>query len=335
MIRLVRSLRPTRRHAGVAAITALGAIVGGASFSTMPTGAATVMLIAPNKAAALVAATTGERLVEARAIGDDAKLINAAMPFSGSAIMAARPFDLSGADITDHRRALLCLTQAVYYEAGYEPAEGRRAVAQVVLNRMRHPAFPKSVCGVVYQGARQPVCQFSFVCDGSLYRRPAAGAWKAAETIAAAALDGYVERSVGAATHYHADYVAPYWAPMLAKISKIGAHIFYRWPGAWGSTAAFTGRYIGEPSDPMALRPPLRQAVLTDGTIVATEDPAVAGPPIARAPNDVGGLLDTTKGWTLNIPMPNETSTATVAVARQQVPAKTEMPVAGAVLAAR
>ena len=335
MIRLVRSLRPTRRHVGVAAITALGAIVGGASFSAMPTGAATVTLIAPNKAAALVAATTGERLVEARAIGDDAKLINAAMPFSGSAIMAARPFDLSGADITDHRRALLCLTQAVYYEAGYEPAEGRRAVAQVVLNRMRHPAFPKSVCGVVYQGARQPVCQFSFVCDGSLYRRPAAGAWKAAETIAAAALDGYVERSVGAATHYHADYVAPYWAPMLAKISKIGAHIFYRWPGAWGSTAAFTGRYIGEPSDPMALRPPLRQAVLTDGTIVATEDPAVAGPPIARAPNDVGGLLDTTKGWTLNIPMPNETSTATVAVANQQVPAKTEMPVAGAVLAAR
>ena len=335
MIRLVRSLRPTRRHVGVAAITALGAMVGGASFSTMPTGAATVTLIAPNKAAALVAATTGERLVEARAIGDDAKLINAAMPFSGSAIMAARPFDLSGADITDHRRALLCLTQAVYYEAGYEPAEGRRAVAQVVLNRMRHPAFPKSVCGVVYQGARQPVCQFSFVCDGSLYRRPAAGAWIAAETIAAAALDGYVERSVGAATHYHADYVAPYWAPMLAKISKIGAHIFYRWPGAWGSTAAFTGRYIGEPSDPMALRPPLRQAVLTDGTIVATEDPAVAGPPIARAPNDVGGLLDTTKGWTLNIPMPNETSTATVAVANQQVPAKTEMPVAGAALAAR
>ena len=335
MTRFLSSLRPTRRHAGVAAITALGAIVGGASFSAVPTGAATVMLIAPNKAAALVAATSGERLVEARAMGDEAKLINAAMPFSGSPIMAARPFDLSGADVTDHRRALLCLTQAVYYEAGYEPAEGRRAVAQVVLNRMRHPAFPKSVCGVVYQGARLPVCQFSFVCDGSLYRRPAAATWKAAEAIAAAALDGYVERSVGAATHYHADYVAPYWAPMLAKISKIGAHIFYRWPGAWGSTAAFTGRYIGEPSDPMALRPPLRQAVLTDGTIVATEDPAVTGPPIARAPNDVGGLLDTTKGWTLNIPMPNETSTATVAIANQQAPAKTETPVAGAVLAAR
>ena len=335
MMALLRSIRPTRRHASLAAITVLGALVGGASFSSVPTGSATVSLIAPTKAAALVAATSGERLAEARAIGDEAKLINAAMPFSGSPIMAARPFDLSGAAATDHRRALLCLTQAVYYEAGYEPGEGRRAVAQVVLNRMRHPAFPKSVCGVVYQGARLPVCQFSFVCDGSLYRRPAVGAWKAAESIATAALDGYVERSVGAATHYHADYVAPYWAPMLAKISKIGAHIFYRWPGAWGSTAAFTGRYIGEPADPLALRPPLRQAMLTDGTVVPVEDPAVAGPPIARAPNDVGGLLDTSKGWTLNIPMPNETSAASAAVADRQAPAKPKAPVAGAVLAAR
>ena len=90
--------------------------------------------------------------------------------------MASRPFDLSDSDPLDRRRALLCLTQAVYYEAGFEPLEGRRAVAQVVLNRMRHPAFPKSVCGVVYQGARDPVCQFSFVCDGSLYRAP--GAWR-------------------------------------------------------------------------------------------------------------------------------------------------------------
>lgn len=332
MIARNRSIRPTRRHACMVAITALGALVGGASFSTVPTGSATVSLIAPTKAAALVAATSGEQLVAARAIGDEAKLINAAMPFSGSPIMAARPFDLSGADVTDYRRALLCLTQAVYYEAGYEPADGRRAVAQVVLNRMRHPAFPKSVCGVVYQGARLPVCQFSFVCDGSLYRRPEASAWKAAEAIAAAALNGYVERSVGAATHYHADYVAPYWAPMLAKISKIGAHIFYRWPGGWGSTAAFTGRYIGEPSDPSVLRPPLRQAMLTDDTVVPVEDPAIAGPPIARAPNDIGGLLDPTKGWTLNIPMPNETFAA---VATQQAPAKSETPTAGAVLAAR
>jgi spore germination cell wall hydrolase CwlJ-like protein len=69
------------------------------------------------------------------------------------------------------------MTQAVYYEAAYEPLQGRRAVAQVVLNRVRHPAFPNSVCGVVYQGSNQRVCQFSFTCDGSLNRKPSAAAW--------------------------------------------------------------------------------------------------------------------------------------------------------------
>ena len=308
-----------RRHLGFTAVALLGAVVGGTTLRVQGTDASTATVIIPPAAAAsLLAATSGEQLVESRAVGMEARLINASMPFSRSPIMAARPFDLSDSDPLDRRRALLCLTQAVYYEAGYEPIEGRRAVAQVVLNRMRHPAFPKSVCGVVYQGARQPVCQFSFVCDGSLYRRPALGAWKEAERVAVAALDGFVERSVGAATHYHADYVAPYWAPRLAKLSQIGAHIFYRWPGAWGSTAAFSGRYIGEPNDPMALRPPLRQAVLTDGSVVPIEDPAMAGPPIARAPNDVGGLLDTTKGWTLNIPMPSEASSASKTIADSQ-----------------
>jgi len=184
------------------------------------------------KAAALVAATSAS-VDEFRAVGDKAKLINASLPFSSAPVQAARPFEISGGQL-DHRRALLCLTQAVYYEAGFEPATGRRAVAQVVLNRMRHPAFPKSVCGVVYQGSNSPVCQFSFVCDGSLYRAPARGAWQQAQDVAREALAGYVERSVGAATHYHADYVAPRWAPMLTKITKLGALIFYRWPGGWG-----------------------------------------------------------------------------------------------------
>jgi spore germination cell wall hydrolase CwlJ-like protein len=333
----LRNLLPARRHAAFAIVALLGGVLGGTTLRVQPTQAASATtLIAPADAAALIDATSGEHLVQARAVGDEAKLINASMPFSSLPVTAARPFDLSSSDPLDRRRALLCLTQAVYYEAGFEPLEGRRAVAQVVLNRMRHPAFPKSVCGVVYQGARAPVCQFSFVCDGSLYRRPALGAWKQAEAVARAALDGFVERAVGAATHYHADYVAPFWAPRLAKITQIGAHIFYRWPGAWGSTAAFTGRYIGEPSDPLSLRPPLRQAVLTDGTVVP-EDPAMAGPPIARAPNDVGGLLDTSKGWTLNIPMPSETDKATNAIANKQKnqAAPVETPVVTGQLAAR
>lgn len=322
-----------RRHLGFAAAALLGAVVGGTTLPVQPNAASATVTIAPTAAASLMAATSGQHLIENRATGDQARVINASMPFSTAPVMASRPFDLSNSDPLDHRRALLCMTQAVYYEAGFEPLEGRRAVAQVVINRMRHPAFPKSVCGVVYQGAREPVCQFSFVCDGSLYRRPAIGAWQEAERIAAAALDGYVEKSVGAATHYHADYVAPYWAPRLAKIVQLGAHIFYRWPGAWGSTAAFTGRYIGEPADPLSLRPPLRQAVLTDGSVVPVDDPALAGPPISRAENDVGGLLDTTKGWTLNIPTPSESSSATKSVANHQ--AKAPEPAEPVVLAAR
>lgn len=277
-------------------------------------------IIPPARAAALIQATTGDAAIEVTAVGDAAKLINASMPFVTGPIASARPFALGG-DSLDQSRALLCLTQAVYYEAGFEPLAGRRAVAQVVLNRMRHPAYPKSVCGVVYQRNSTPVCQFSFVCDGALYRAPAPGAWAEARAIAAAALSGYVESSVGSATHYHADYVAPRWAPLLSKVTKLGAHIFYRWPGAWGLPAAFTGRYIGEPVDPAAMRPAFRPRSIVPGAPLVLAESGVmvpAGPPIARAENDVGGLLDTTKGWTLDIPDPRETAVAAQAVVEQQ-----------------
>ena len=298
--------------------------------------ASIVRLQIPSARAAAMVAATSASAEEFRAVGDRAKLINASLPFSTAPVQAANPFEISGGQI-DHRRALLCLTQAVYYEAGFEPMDGRRAVAQVVLNRMRHPAFPKSVCGVVYQGSNSPVCQFSFVCDGSLYRAPAAGAWKQAQDIARAALDGFVESSVGSATHYHADYVAPRWAPMLTKISKIGAHIFYRWPGGWGTRAAFTGRYIGEPQDPMALRPAYRPAdetsALPEAAIV--QGPVIDGTTLKRAPNDVGGLLDVSKGWTLTIPSPTETGGAAArALAQQQAKTAPDAPVAAAASAA-
>jgi hypothetical protein len=103
---------------------------------------------------------------------------------------------------------------------------------------------------------------------------------------------------------------------MLAKVAKLGQHIFYRWPGAWGRPAAFSGRYIGEPRDPMSLRPSL--AAIQAGETPLIEDPALAGPAIARAPNDVGGLLDTSKGWTLNIPGPEEVSAADKLIAAQE-----------------
>lgn len=298
----------------VVMFAALVAIVVG-SLTPAEAARSVSVQLSPAKTAALVAATSASP-AEIRAVGEQAKLINAALPFSNAPMQSAQPFAIRG-DNLDRRRALLCLTQAVYYEAGFEPLDGRRAVAQVVLNRMRHPAFPKSVCGVVYQGASSPVCQFSFVCDGSLYRAPAPAAWREARAVAEAALLGYVETSVGSATHYHADYVAPRWAPMLTKIAQLGTHIFYRWPGSWGQRAAFTGHYIGEPQDPLALRPPLRPMV-GPGINGQPLTLAQAGPPIARAENDVGGLLDVSKGWTLSIPAPGEVASATTRALAEQ-----------------
>lgn len=134
-----------------------------------------------------------------------------------------------------------CLTAAIYYEAANETEQGRRAVAQVVLNRVRHPAFPNTVCGVVYEGSeRASGCQFTFTCDGSLRRRPSQAGWESARKLAIGALSGAVEPEVGMATHYHADFVVPYWASSLDKITKLGRHIFYRWKGSWGRRRAFS-----------------------------------------------------------------------------------------------
>jgi spore germination cell wall hydrolase CwlJ-like protein len=160
----------------------------------------------------------------------------------------APPFIFPAVSGAERDRAVHCLAEAVYYEAGFEPADGQRAVAQVVLNRVRDRNFPATVCGVVYQGAgRKTGCQFSFVCDGSLSRRPPhQREWDRARSIAASALSGYVVAAVGTATHYHTDYVDPWWAPTVVRVSQVGAHIFYRWPGKAGQPAALSdNRYEG------------------------------------------------------------------------------------------
>lgn len=186
---------------------------------------------------------------EGAATPEVAQEVNALRPFSGLPIRPMRPFVLN-ADANDRARAVHCMAQAIYYEAAREPVRGQQAVAQVVLNRMRHPAYPKSVCGVVFQGAaRATGCQFTFTCDGSLRWAPQADLWRRAEEVAKKALAGYVDRDVGSATHYHANYVAPYWAPTLVKMTQVGAHIFYRWTGPWGEPPAFTGRYAGREAD--------------------------------------------------------------------------------------
>ncbi|HZU64264.1 MAG TPA: cell wall hydrolase, partial [Novosphingobium sp.] len=146
----------------------------------------------------------------------------------------------------DYSRALTCLTSAIYYEAATEPDDGQRAVAQVVLNRLAHPAFPKTVCDVVYQGSeRNTGCQFTFSCDGALARAPNRLFWERAQAVAKAALAGFVYAPVGLATHYHTFAVHPAWADSLAFIGQIGAHRFYRFAGPAGATAAFRTAYAG------------------------------------------------------------------------------------------
>jgi len=175
---------------------------------------------------------------------EEARRVNSYIP-PASVGPAPKPFVLR-ASSDDAQRAQHCLAQAVYYEAASEPDQGQAAVAQTVLNRVRDPGFPKSVCGVVFQGSGLPTgCQFSFTCDGSLARQPSAQGWARAMAVARRALSGFVEKSVGYATHYHADYIRPYWAPTLVKLNQIGAHIFYRWSGVAGEPSAFTGRYAG------------------------------------------------------------------------------------------
>ncbi|MFN3728067.1 MAG: cell wall hydrolase [Allosphingosinicella sp.] len=176
---------------------------------------------------------------------EDAQKANAEIPVASGPNPAAAAFRLTNDEVA-RMRSIDCLTAAIYYEAALEPVDGQRAVAQVVLNRVRHPAYPSTVCGVVFQGHQRITgCQFSFTCDGSLRRTPVPSIWNRVKAIAEAALNGYVHRPVGLATHYHANYVFPYWAPTLAKITQIGAHIFYRWQGGWGRPAAFTSRYAG------------------------------------------------------------------------------------------
>lgn len=184
-------------------------------------------------------------------------------------------------DTEGRERALTCLTQAVYYEAAGEGADGERAVAQVVLNRMRHPGYPASVCGVVYQGSERTTgCQFTFTCDGSLLRVPVDALWARSRKIAEEALAGRVFAPIGHATHYHADYVLPYWADSLDKTVQIGRHIFYRLRSSLGDSRSFFQRYAG--SEPQ-IRPPEAAVVVppervTDELATALLSDGIAGP---------------------------------------------------------
>lgn len=233
---------------------------------------------------------------------DEAAKENAERPFVSRPDTPAARFVLK-TDADDRERAVTCLAQAVYYEAAGEGVDGGRAVAQIVLNRMRHPGYPASVCGVIYQGAERPSgCQFTFTCDGSLLREPVASLWARSRKIAEQALAGRVFAPIGHATHYHADYVLPYWADSLDKTVQIGRHIFYRLRSSLGDSRAFIQHYAGsEPLPPKpettivippaAVTDQLASALISDGVTTSAQEVEKAAPPATPAP-----LIDSLHG---------------------------------------
>ena len=227
-----------------------------------------------------------EPLVLRQIAPEQAAALNAAIPLVTTPNPAAASTVLRAKTPWDQFRSLDCLTSAIYYEAASESEDGQRAVAQVVLNRVAHPTYPNTVCGVVYQGSERTTgCQFSFTCDGSLARRPSIAAWTRARRLAAEALAGRVFAPVGHSTHYHTIHVMPYWAPSLLKSAVIGAHIFYRWSGRWGQPSAFREAYAGHEPDPIA-----------KATAVAIAK-ASALPPAPTIPVKFTGLLQPSS-WT-------------------------------------
>lgn len=211
----------------------------------------TLQSVAPSRIAPIVAGQPPEvapvellRITPERALA-----INAAIPFAKGPLVGSLPYHF-GRKNPDFERARDCLASAAWYEAGDDSA-GQRSVMQVVLNRLMHPAFPKTVCGVVFQGEdRTTGCQFTFTCDGALARRsPSEKAWKRAQAIAELALSGTVDSSVGLATHYHTDWVVPNWSGSLDKIARVGSHLFFRFRGFWGQRAAL--RRPPAPTEPL------------------------------------------------------------------------------------
>ena len=267
----IRALRAAQRRAWprlALVVLSLIAVAGAALYLLRPTAPAPVsrpsFVAAPETALATFASpsrgTTGTIALPpvprgATAIGD-------------ATVTPALPFSTRLASTIDRARALECLTAAVYYEAGAESDAGQRAVAQVVLNRVRHPAFPPTICGVVYQGAaRGSGCQFSFACDGSAARIPARDGWARSARNAAAILAGQVFAPVGLATHYHTYAVTPAWNRTLVMTDAVGAHFFHRWKGYWGTAAAFGRIYRGGEPQPALPAPP---ALVTPPPPVAT-----------------------------------------------------------------
>ena len=175
------------------------------------------------------------------------------------------------------------LAPADLVAANGEPSAGQLAVAQVILNRLRHPRFPKTVCAVVHQGSdRATGCQFTFTCDGSLARSAGVAGMMRARMVASAALHGAVSFAAGQATHYHTIWIVPVWAHQMSKVAIVGHHVFYRPPGSYGGWPALAGGAV-VPAPQIA--PDMAPAAVAvsggnDGAVLSPNLPSNAPPPV-------------------------------------------------------
>lgn len=259
-------------------------------------------------------------------------MLRASFGSAGFAPAAASPFQLGNA--LESSRELECLADAVYYEARGETPSGQAAVAQVVMNRVRHPAFPKSICGVVFQGAyNRTGCQFSFACDGSMRHTRDLGAWNRARKIAARALSGDIANQIGSATHFHTLAVSPGWGPRLLRVAQVGMHIFYR----FGRHGAATGGHAPTaddiaPSDIASLTADGKPPVIYAASAIGRADPATAaggqggpiGPvsepasaPAAPAPKAAPAALTPVK---TTIPAADKPASKAISVSSERAP---------------
>ena len=144
--------------------------------------------------------------------------------------------DFKGGRVDDQQE-LKCLTDNIYYEAATQSVMGKIAVGRVVMNRIKDPRFPKTVCGVVYQGTdrHQRVrldasmgCQFSWTCDPSLQAKIYPAQYEESRKVAyqLLAFNSFNDTLKGA-LYYHADYINPFWSNKLKMVAKIDNHIFY------------------------------------------------------------------------------------------------------------
>lgn len=202
-----------------------------------------------------------------------------------------------GSGALEGARDLECLTQAIYYEARGESPKGQAAVAQVVMNRVKHPAFPKTVCAVVYQGsARRDGCQFSFTCDGSMRARHEAGAWERARRVAARVLAGAASiPDIGSATHYHTTEVSPSWGAQMRQVAQVGVHVFYKFSPRKRQMdlqqAVMTGS--SEPATELRLMPTVAEAAATVTGVTAEATAPAPAPQPATTPTAAAEVVTT------------------------------------------